>query len=189
MEVEFRPLTPDTWNDFEVLFGAGGACGGCWCQWWKVKRSRWEEMKGNPNREAIKTYVFSGNKPGIIAYIDGQAVGWCAVEPRERYPVLQRSRSLKPIDEMPVWSITCLFIARDFRNKGLSVKLIREAIEWVKESGGEVIEGYPVIPKKDKMPATFAWTGIVTAFEKAGFSVVQRPSASKAIMRYYINAN
>jgi GNAT superfamily N-acetyltransferase len=185
-ELEFRPLTRDRWSDFEQLFGRRGACGGCWCMWWRLKRSEFERQKGEGNKKAMKAIVNSGETPGILAYAGGMPVGWCSVAPRENFPVLNRSRILKKIDETPVWSIVCFFVEKKHRNKGLSLQLLRAAIEYVKEQGGRVLEGYPVEPRKEKMPAAFAWTGIASAFKKVGFVEVTRRSETRPMMRFLI---
>jgi len=183
----FYPLTGDRWTDFEQLFGERGACGGCWCMWWRLKRSQFEQQKGEGNRKAMKAIVDSGEVPGILTYSGNVPVGWCSVAPRASFPVLNRSRVLKKIDESPVWSIVCFFVEKNYRNKGVSVQLLRAAIEYVKERGGTVLEGYPVEPKKDKMPAAFAWTGLASAFKKAGFLEVARRSKTRPMMRFFIS--
>ena len=179
----FHPLTPERWPDFETLFGERGACGGCWCMWWRQTRSEFEKNKGAKNRRAMKKLVSSGQVPGIIAYAGGEPVGWCAVQPRESYPSLERSRVLKRVDEQPVWSITCFFIARTHRGQGVSAALVKAAIAHARKHGAQIVEGYPVEPKKDRMPDAFAWTGLPAAFEKAGFIEVARRSPTRPIMR------
>jgi hypothetical protein len=184
--LEFYPLTPERWDDFVTLFGSRGACGGCWCMWWRLKRSKFEKQKGNINRQAMKQLVDSGRVPGIIAYVADVPAGWCAVEPREMLPALANSRILKPVDDQSVWSIVCFFIDKKLRNAGLSAHLIHAAVRYVKEQGGRIVEGYPVEPKKDKMPSVFAWTGFYSAFKKAGFKEVARRSETRPIMRFKI---
>jgi len=185
--LEFHPLTPNRWTDFEQLFGVRGACGGCWCMWFRLKRSEFEQQKGEGNRKAMKAIVDSGEVPGILAYIGKKPVGWCAAAPRESYPVLERSRILKRVDNTPVWSVSCFFIDKNFRNKGLSVRLLHAAIAYVKDHGGKVVEGYPVEPKKDRMPPAFVWTGLASAFKKTGFTEVARRSETRPIMRFHIS--
>lgn len=114
------PLKSDRWGDFEELFGEKGACGGCWCMWWRIKRSEFELQKGEGNRTAMRALVDSGQVPGLLAYLDGRPVGWCSVAPREAYPVLDRSRILKPVDDTPLWSVVCFFVARGHRRRGVS---------------------------------------------------------------------
>ena len=151
--------------------------------WWRLKRSTFNEQKGKKNKAAFKAVVDSGEAPGILAYANGTAIGWCAVAPRETYPALERSRVLKRIDAQPVWSIVCLFIARPYRRKGLSVELVKAAADYVRKRGGKIVEGYPVEPRKDEMPDAFAWTGLASAFLKAGFVERARRSETRPIMR------
>lgn len=186
--LEFRPLTAGRWDDLERLFGVRGACGGCWCMWWRIPRKQFDAQKGEQNRAALRALVDSGAVLGILAYEDGQPIGWCAVEPREAYPALNRSRTLKPLDEQPVWAVTCFFVARSYRKRGVTTALLRAAIGYVREQGGRIVEGYPVVPKRDgEMPAVFAWTGFVSAFEQAGFTERARRSPTRPIMRHEID--
>ena len=185
---EFHPLTRERWADFAELFGPRGACGGCWCMAWRLARKEFDHGKGDGNRLAMQALVEAGESPGIVAYHDGRAVGWCAVAPRAEYAALARSRVLAPVDETPVWSVTCFFVAKDFRRQGVTVKLLRAAVEFVRERGGRVVEGYPVEPYSDAMPAAFAWTGLAAAFRTAGFKECAQRSAARPIMRYVLRA-
>jgi GNAT superfamily N-acetyltransferase len=185
-KLSFAPLTAERWNDFTNLFGEKGACGGCWCMYWRLKRSEFNLKKGNGNRKRMHGLVIKGLRPGIIAYAGKKAVGWCAFAPRPDYPLLGNSRILSPVDDQPVWSIVCFFIHKEFRNQGISLALIRAAVEYIKKSGGTIIEGYPVEPKKKTMPAVFAYTGLASAFRKAGFKEVIRRSDTRPVMRYLI---
>src|SRR5262245_53947866 len=102
--LSFYPLTSDRCADLDKIFGERGACGGCWCMTWRLSRSQFEAQKGRINRRSFRKIV-EKRSPGILAYQDNQPVGWCAVAPREEYPVLERSRVLKPVDAQPVWSV------------------------------------------------------------------------------------
>lgn len=181
--IRCHPLTPDRWDDFETLFGPRGACGGCWCMLWRLQRSEFERNKGERNRQAMRDLVDNGVSPGILAYRKRDPIGWCALAPRADYPALARSRILKPIDDQPVWSVSCLFVHKDHRKQGVSVALLRAATDFVRKQGGTVVEGYPVLPKKAEMPAVFAWTGIASAFLEAGFHEAARPAEHRPIMR------
>jgi GNAT superfamily N-acetyltransferase len=178
-----RPLTKDRWKDFTVLFGKNGACGGCWCRYWKLTRKEFESRKGDKNRRAMKRFVDAGNVPGLLAYEGNRPVGWVAVEPRENFSALERSRILKPVDEKPVWSAACFFVVKDCRRNGVTVELLNAAKAWVKNQGGTILEGYPQEPKKDNVPAPFAWTGFASAFQQTGFTEVARRSETRPIMR------
>jgi len=183
---KFFPVTKNNWKDFEQLFGEKGACAGCWCMYWRVKSSVWEKQKGDKNKRSMKKIIFSGTIPGIIAYYNNEPVGWCSVALREEFSRLENSRILNPVDEKPVWSVVCFFINKKYRKKGLSVALLNAAKNFVKSSGGKILEGYPIEPKQDKMPDVFAWTGISAAFQSAGFKEVARRSETRPIMRYYL---
>jgi GNAT superfamily N-acetyltransferase len=187
MPVEIKPLIPERWDDFERLFGPRGACAGCWCMYWKLSRKEFTAGQYENNRKAQKVIVSSGTIPGLIAYIDGIPAGWMAVEPRTQYPTLNNSRILKSPDNIPVWSITCFFVDKKYRNQGLTVALLKEAINHVKNNGGKVVEGYPTDPREGKRSAPlFVYTGITSAFKQAGFVEVVRRSETRLIMRYYI---
>jgi GNAT superfamily N-acetyltransferase len=184
--LEFHPLTAQRWSDLETLFGQRGACGGCWCMWWKLTRAQFQKQKGAANKRAFRKIVQSGETPGILAYADGQPAGWCAVAPREVYPALERSRILKPVDDQPVWSVVCFFVAKPFRRRGLTVKLLRAAVTHAIQHGAQIIEGYPVEPSKTPAPDVLLYTGLASAFRQAGFVEVLRRSKTRPMMRYFV---
>jgi len=186
VDLVFHPLTLDRWTDFESLFGPRGACAGCWCMFWKLPNKDFSVLAYEGNKSAQKALVKSGVVPGLLAYANGEAVGWIAIEPRDQYPRLARSRVLKQVDNNPVWSVTCFFTRKDFRGMGVTVSLLRAAVDHVKKQGGMIVEGYPVEPKKGKMPAAFAYTGLASAFRKAGFKEVARNSETRPIFRFLI---
>ena len=138
------------------------------------------------HKKKMKNLVNNGTVPGILAYDDDKPVGWCSVAPREDFPVLENSRVLERVDDKPVWSVVCFFINKDYRKKGLSVELLNAAKKYVKNNKGKIIEGYPVEPKKGKTADVFAWTGLATAFRKAGFKEIIRRSETRPIMRFII---
>jgi GNAT superfamily N-acetyltransferase len=186
-ELRVLPLTPGRWRHLEDLFGDNGACGGCWCMWWRITRAEWTRQKGEANRRAFHEYVTSGERPGLLAFAGRRPVGWIAVEPRERYPVLQRSRTVKPIDDEPVWSITCFFIRKGHRRRGVASALIRAAMDHVRARGGEIVEAYPIDPTTDNpLPDAFAWHGTMAMFSREGFIEVARRSPTRPIVRYRI---
>lgn len=184
LELIFHPVTPDRWEDMEQLFGPRGAIGGCWCMWWRIKRVEFEQQQGDGNHEAMCSIVESGKVPGILAYSNGKPVAWCSVAPREDFPVLDRSPILKRVDDQPVWSIVCFFIAKKYRHQGLSSRMLSAAVEYAAGKGARIIEGYPITPKKDQAPDIYIFTGLESTFVKAGFVEVARRSKSRPIMRY-----
>ena len=183
----FQAATPGRWKHIEELFGERGACGGCWCMAWRLRNKDWIERKGTRNRAAFRKIVESGKRPGVLGYIEGRPVAWCAVAPREEYSTLSRSRVLKPVDDEPVWSISCLFVLKPFRRKGISARMLEAAVELARSRGAHIVEGYPTEPYTETVPDPFLWTGTPSAFRKAGFAEVLRRSRTRPIMRYRID--
>jgi GNAT superfamily N-acetyltransferase len=187
-ELKVHPLTPERWKDVESLFGPRGACAGCWCMWWRLKRSDWSKGKGEGNRRALRTVVHRGDPPGLLAYLGSKPVGWIAIAPREAYPGLGRSRILKPLDEKPVWSVTCFFVARSFRRQGVTVELLKAAAGYARGRGAKMLEGYPSEPGSGSVADAWVFTGLAGAFRRAGFREAARPSPKRPIMRLALRA-
>ncbi len=152
--------------------------------YWRLKAADYNKQKGDGNKLALKK-LLKKTSPGIIAYADDKAVGWCAVAPREEYKRLETSRILKPVDDKKVWSISCFFIAKEFRRKGLSVLLLKAAVDFVMAKGAAIVEGYPTEPTNRRIADAFAWTGIAATFQKAGFKEVDRKSETRPVMRFF----
>jgi GNAT superfamily N-acetyltransferase len=181
----FKPLTIENWDDFVELFGENGACGGCWCMAFRLKRADFLKLKGEGNQLAMRKLV-ERQFTGLMAYDSDKAVGWCSMSPREQFPRIENSRLINLVDKKPAWSIPCLFIKKQYRRMGVSVELLKAAVEYAKENHIEILEAYPVTPYQDKMPDTFAWTGLLSAYEEAGFKIAARNPKSKYkyIVRY-----
>src|SRR5688572_14717702 len=120
-KLTFAPLTPSNWAQFETLFGSNGACGGCWCTCNRVERAQYLAGRGAGNKRTMKRLVDGGRVPGILAFAGEECVGWCSIEPAEKFPPMLRSRITKPLDEKPAWRVSCLFVRKDWRAKGVSV--------------------------------------------------------------------
>jgi GNAT superfamily N-acetyltransferase len=182
-KLTIHPLTPERWPDFVRLFGAGVG-GGCWCMGWRLPRQQYLRQKGERNKKAMRSLVQAGSVPGLLAYLAGQPVGWCAVAPRDVYLALARSPSRKAIDGERVWSITCLYVARAHRRQHLTASLIEAAVAYVRSQGGRIVEAYPVPPKPGVTSTAYAYTGFVSMFEDAGFAECARRRTTRPIMRY-----
>lgn len=182
-EVSYRPLTPDRWDDFERVMGPNGAWGGCWCMWWRLSAAEFERTRGEEARRSMKAIVDAGRVPGILAYVDGEPVGWCSVAPRDEFPRLNRSPLLKPVDDAPVRSIVCFYVPRKRRGQGLAQGLLEAAVAHAQHQGASVVEGYPIEPRGDRHPAVAAWTGVPVMFERAGFREVLRRKPTRPIVR------
>jgi GNAT superfamily N-acetyltransferase len=184
--LEFCPVTVSNWSDLVALFGERGACGGCWCMAWRLPSAKFHAGKGKKNKHALRKLVTSGEMPGILGYLGKEPVAWCSIAPRQEFAFFSNSRVLKPVDAQDVWSISCLFVKKPFRRKGISVPMLRAAIKFASKKGAQIIEGYPVEPTMIKTPDPFVWTGVPSAFRAAGFKEVVRRSKSRPIMRFLI---
>jgi len=188
LQVQFHPVTPDRWKDFEKLFGQNGACAGCWCMWWRLTRSEFSRKHYAGNKRAIKKIIMAGEEPGILVYADDEPIGWCAIAPREAYPALDRSNVLQRVDDQPAWSVTCFYVARGWRTQGVTGRLLEAAVKFARQRGAKIVEGYP-IDTKDKMAPVSVFTGLLPVFKRAGFVEVARRSPTRPIVRYFINHN
>jgi GNAT superfamily N-acetyltransferase len=150
--------------------------------WWRLPRSRWVAGKGQGNRRALRRIVEAGAVPGLLAYQGDEPVGWVAVEPREAYPVLDRSRTLARVDEEPVWSVPCFFVARAHRGKGVTGALLEAAVRFARSRGARIVEGYPVAYRRGVADA-WVFTGAASTFRRAGFREVARRSPTRPILR------
>ena len=152
--------------------------------WWRLERKDYRPNVGSGNKRQLEKLVESRkHAPGILAYSGKQAIGWCSVSPRVEFARLAKARTLKPVDDKPVWSIVCLFVEKDHRRNGVASALLAAAAEYAFSRGATIVEGYPVVPKKERMPDTFAFSGVPAAFEAVGFKLLKRATASRWIMR------
>ena len=186
-ELTVEPLSKKNWGKFIELFGVKGACGNCWCMYYRLSKSDFQEGKiDEGNKNAMKELVWNNQPAGLMALYEGRAIAWCAFAPRENFSKLGRSRVHKRIDDKPVWSIPCFFIHKDFRRQGVSVQLLKGVINFAKQNRIKIVEAYPTIPTKDILPDTFAWIGLYKSFERAGFEIVDRTSKNRPMVRYYL---
>jgi GNAT superfamily N-acetyltransferase len=183
----FKPVTPENWMDLESLFGPRGACAGCWCMYWRVPRKEFTKGQGEPFRKALKALVTGGTTPGLLAYDGDRPVGWISVGKREEFVLLKQSKVLAPVDEQPVWSIVCFFVARSHRKQGLMLPLIKAAVEYAASQGARIVEGYPMDPYK-RLGGVSAYVGITSEFVKAGFYEAARRSEHHPVMRRIIGS-
>lgn len=178
MEVTIEELRPESWPQFEKLFAPNGACGGCWFMWWRIAEGeRWPQVKGEKAKRRMKSLVRSGKAKGLLAFVDGQPVGWMAIGPRMEFSRLQRARTLACDDPERVWSLPCFYVKSGFRSRGVANSLLRRAVELLRARGAKILEAYPVAieGRASRLPAAFAYTGTVPMFESAGF----QPAATK----------
>lgn len=180
MNLVVRELTPDLWPALEDLFGTTGAVGRCWCMYWRIG-SLYRDRPAAANKDAFHEVVTKGPPPGLLAFADDTAVGWCQLTPRDELPWLDATWRLERIDDVPVWSISCFYVRKGYRKKGVATALITAALEAAKRNGVPAVEAYPI--DTTLTPST-SHTGYASTFERAGFTTVARHVPSRPIMRY-----
>ncbi|PZG07695.1 GNAT family N-acetyltransferase, partial [Nonomuraea aridisoli] len=173
-DLDVRPAT--SWNDVETVFGPHGACSDCWCMWFRVPGPRFRAMPPQERKERLQSLVTGAERPpGVLAYLEGAPVGWCAVAPREEHVRLVRSHVTRPADpdETGVWSVTCFYVTRAGRGHGVPAALLRGATAFAAAHGARALEAYP----KDtgtRLPAADLYHGWPALFEEAGFTELTR---------------
>jgi len=177
-ELEFHPLTSERLPDLATLFDQGGDPKWCWCSFYRLRNVDFNGATPASNRrvleEAVETTGEDGRAPGLVAYRDGEVVGWVSLGPRDDYQRLRHSKILAPLDDKPVWSIVCFVVARRARGQGVATALLDAAIEYARANGATLLEAYPVDTDGARVPAASAYKGTVGMFERAGFEVVER---------------
>ena len=181
MKLTVHPLTPDLWPQFEDLFGRVGACNGCWCMYWRIGGA-YSRRPREKNKAAFKAIVKKGPPPGLLAFEGDKAVGWVQLTPRTVLPHLDRGRFTQKIDDAPVWSLSCFFIRKGFRGKGVMTALLKAAIKHAKAEKVPALEAYP-IKTATKRGNAMLYTGVASSFERAGFKTAAAPAAHRPLMR------
>jgi GNAT superfamily N-acetyltransferase len=175
-DLDIQPLTRERLPDLAALFGQGGDPKWCWCSFYRVRGSTWQDASAASNRRVLEKAVdeLDGRAPGLVAYRNGEAIGWVSLGPREDYERLVRSKVLAPIDERPVWSIVCFVVGRAARGRGVAVALLDAAVEYARQHGATLLEAYPVETDGKRIASANAYKGTLGMFERAGFKVVER---------------
>jgi GNAT superfamily N-acetyltransferase len=176
------PVTPARWSDLERLFGPRGACAGCWCMFMRLTAAEYKANSSEGRRRALRALV-ERKPPGLIAYEDGEPVGWIAVAPREQYRRLETSRVFAPVPGERVWSAPCFYVKAGHRGGGLSRALLEAAAAFAERKGAAALEGYPNQNSEQRQAAAFVWTGFESTFQRAGFTEIARRSPKRPILR------
>jgi len=190
MDITTRDLAPELWPAVEALFGANGACGGCWCQAWRFEPGeKWSTIKGARAKERLHDGILAGTVHGVLAFEGEKPVGWCTFGPRLSFPRLALARTLRCDDAERVWTIPCFFVVRGYRGKGVATALLDHAVRAMVGRGVAIVEGYPTKPDESgRYISSFAWTGTRSLFAKAGFVVVGNPEGNKQRVRKALTA-
>lgn len=177
-DLVIHPLSPKRLPDLAALFEQGGDPKWCWCAYFRVRGMSWSNSTAAANRAVLETAARSGSArgraPGLVAYRDGEAVGWVGMSPREDYERLEHSTLLARIDAKPVWSIVCFVVGRSSRGKGVASALLTAAVDYARDQGATMLEAYPVETGGGRVPSASLYHGTVSMFERAGFRVVER---------------
>jgi GNAT superfamily N-acetyltransferase len=181
VKLKISPLTPELWPALEDLFGKAGACNGCWCLYWRIG-SEYHKRPRERNRVAFKRIVERGPSPGLIAFDGERAVGWCQLTARDELRWLQRARFFERVDDQAVWSISCFYVRRGYRNRGVMSALIAAAVKEATRAKVRVLEAYPVDTERPDSTRN-VFTGTKSAFERCGFRTVGGRVVSRPIMR------
>jgi GNAT superfamily N-acetyltransferase len=185
MKLRIQPLTPELWPALEDLFGKLGACNGCWCMCWRIGNA-YRKQAREKNKTAFHKVVKQGPPPGLIAFEGDVPVGWCQVTPRVALPWLDRVWRLRRVDDLPVWSISCLYVRKGYRRRGITSALLSAALKVAKAAGAPAVEAYPL--DADLTPSA-SGTGYASTFARAGFITVGRHTPPRPIMGRYLGSS
>jgi GNAT superfamily N-acetyltransferase len=173
-DLRIEPLSDERWPDLEAIFGRGGAGYGCWCMFFRRSSTEMAAAKAVENRNALRALASGDPPPGLLAYDGADPVGWVGLGPRLHFERLVRSRFLRPVDDLPVWSVVCFFVSRRSRGRGVARALLDGAVAYAREHGAPAVEGYAREPGERRLSADSAYTGTVSLFRGGGFREVAR---------------
>ena len=187
------PASMASWDDLQTVFGSRGAAAGCQCQRYKLapresfRSFPAEERADRLRQQTDSGHPQSGTTSGLVAYLDGEPAGWCAVEPRSAYVGLARVFRIpwegrdEDKEDASVWAVTCFLTRKGFRKRGVSRALAKAAADFARERGARAIEGYPIITKDVIIEELHVGTRSV--FADAGFTEVSHPTLRRVVMR------
>jgi ribosomal protein S18 acetylase RimI-like enzyme len=183
-----KELSSNTWPDYEKLFEKyGGVQAGCWCMFYQranpLPRMPWEK-RVLKNRSDKKNLIKRGLAHGILVYYNGEAIGWCQYGEKKELPRIDSGRNYKKLTladptQRKLWRITCFFVDKAHRRKGVSQIALRAALKSIKQKGGGIVESYPAT----NMRAVAIWFGSQGMFRREGFEKVATLGRSNVVMR------
>ncbi len=181
MSFTVRALTADSWPALEDLFGKAGASNGCWCMYWRIG-PRYRSRPRSSNRSDLLELAAALRPPGLLAFDGDLAVGWCSVAPRADFEWLERTRYLRPPDDLPVWSVPCFYVRRAYRGSGVMEALIVAAVAAAATAGAPALEAYPVDTTVPGHTGNL-FPGVAAAFTWYGFEEVARHKPDRPVLR------
>ncbi len=181
-----KELSPTTWSDFEALFAKhNGVWGGCWCMFYHTKGEFLIKEHGPENKKTKKALVKKRRTHGIIVYSGETPIGWVQYGPKPELPRLDASKTYQSLGldnkEKKLWRITCFFVDRNNRKRGIAGFGLKAALTSIKKKGGGLVEAYP--STKPNKGASLMWSGTVGMFENAGFEVASQLGKSSVVMQ------
>ena len=177
--LEFHPVTPERLADLERFSCAHGKFRYCSCMRWRMTSGEFQRSSKEQRVAALAARVAAGEPGGVLAYAEGEPIGWCSIAPRECYAALERSTVLPRLDAAPVWAVVCFFIDRRFRRKGVALDLLHAAVAYARTKGATLIEGYPVEPGA----RSYTFMGTPELFFAGGFRDVTPEAQVRRVMR------
>jgi GNAT superfamily N-acetyltransferase len=181
--VRLVELTRETWPSLEELFSANKTVGGCYCTWFMRTGPEMEAHWGEGNKKFLHGKVAAGEPLGVLAVEDDRPLAWVAVAPRTTYPRLSRSRTTASDAGPDTWSVTCFFVHRSARGRGLARTLVDAAVDFARERGATSVEGHPVDTEGQKKVSGDLYHGTLDMFLAAGFALVARRGPRRALVR------
>jgi GNAT superfamily N-acetyltransferase len=187
--LDVQPLTTERFADLSELFMEGGDPKWCWCQYFRKQGLDWSNSTAKANRESLRALAARTDiAPGLVGLLDGRAVGWVSLAPREDYGRLENAKLLARVDDKPVWSIVCFVVSKKARGQGVAAAMLDAAIAYARERGATMLEAYPVAATRGRISPANAFHGVQSMYEKAGFTVVEtrrwnKTSPLRPIMR------
>ena len=169
--IEVRPLTEERMEDFATVVNPNHREKHCWCLSHRLSATEIRERGAGDRFEAMRSLSAEPIAPGVIAYRGGEPVGWCSISPRSKIPLLAKSKLIRPVDELEVWSIICMVVRSGRRRQGVNRAMLDGAVEYARDLGAPAVEAYPVDPE-GRMDLTMAFVGTRKMFEQVGFEVV-----------------
>jgi len=182
MSVEVVPATLERFDDVATLLAPSRpGTPACWCLSCRVDSHERRLLRTEPQRrERMRQLTAEPIAPGMLAYVDGAPAGWVNFGPRQAIGRLQRSRTILPMDDVPVWSVLCFVIATAHRRHGLMRELLRGAADYAREHEAPAIEGYPVDTEGRRLSGTLLFVGVASTFAAEGFEVIGETNATSA---------
>jgi GNAT superfamily N-acetyltransferase len=181
-ELHCVPATTERVADMPAVLGERGGPGGCWCMFWRLRTAEWRAGGATQRRDSLAHRFAESPPPGVLGYLDERPVAWCAVAPRVEYPRMQSSPTFGPVDDTPSWAVSCLFIHRAVRRRGVGAAVVRAAVAMAKAHGAPAVDAIPVAPGGTRGSGDL-YTGTPSMFEQLGFTEIARRKPERPIVR------